>query len=181
MDEFLPKDYEVPRKSMNYMRLEEGENRFRVLDAPILGWIWWVTGNDGSRKPIRIPSDQKAPETVDKDEIKHFWAMPIWNYGEEKIQILELAQKSIQKAIKNLADDPDWGNPTGYDLVISKSGQKLDTEYQVSPKPAKKLDPGILQLYADMHIDLTALYRGEDPFEASKTEDADKIQNNQEL
>ena len=167
MTNFLPDDYEVPAKNINYFKFEDGENRFRVLATPILGWVWWETEKDGSRKPIRIPMDQEVPAAVDKDEVKHFWGMPVWNYKEEKIQVLEITQKGIQKSIKTLSGDSDWGNPVNYDLVVVKTGQKLDTEYQVSPKPAKKLDPGITQLYADMHIDLTALFRGEDPFNVS--------------
>lgn len=167
MANFLPDDYEVPAKNVNYFRFEEGENKFRILDTPILGWIWWETEDDGSRKPVRIQMDREVPAAVNKDEVKHFWAMPVWNYKQEKVQILEVTQKGIQKSIKTLSDDSDWGNPTGYDMVVSKSGQKLDTEYQVSPKPAKKLDPGISQVYTDLHIDLTALYRGEDPFKVS--------------
>lgn len=168
MTNFLPDNYEVPQKVTPFMKFELGENRFRILASPILGYVWWVIEADGSRKPMRVQMDVTAPASVKSDEIKHFWAFPVFNYKLEKIQILEITQKVIQKAIKNLVDDPDWGNPMEFDLVVTKIGQKLDTEYQINPKPAKKLDPGIKQLFEDMEIDLTALYRGGDPFQASE-------------
>ena len=169
---FLPEGYDVPNKAGNYMRFEDGANRFRILASPIVGWEAWETGNDGSRKPIRRRMSDlfKASEVEEPENIKHFWAMPVWNYKEERIQILEITQKSIQKSIKALAADEDWGSPFQYDIVVTKTGQKLDTKYNVQPKPAKKLDEGIAQLYMDMHINLEALYSGGDPFVETEPE-----------
>lgn len=176
---FLDANYEVPQKSGNYMKFQDGENRFRVLSSPILGWETWSTGQDGTRKPIRRPMDKpfSLVEIEDEENVKHFWAMPVWNYAEEKIQILEVTQKGIQKSIRALSRDEDWGSPVNYDIVVTKSGQKLETEYEVKPKPAKKLDPGITQLYTDTFIDLKALYRGDDPFQVSDQAIADDAEN----
>lgn len=172
-DEFLPSGYDVPQKGGNYMKFQEGENRFRVLCSPVIGYEWWEDRTDGSRKPVRVDMDTKIPvSTVDPDSVKHFWAMCVWNYKEEKVQILEITQKGLQKSIKSLASDEDWGSPINYDLVVTKTGQKLDTEYTLQPKPAKKLDEGIKQLFQDMNIDLTALFRGEDPFNSQASADS---------
>jgi hypothetical protein len=99
--------------------------------------------------------------------------MAVWNYSEEKVQILEITQKGIQKSIRALSKDEDWGSPLGYDLVVTRSGQKLETEYQVTPKPAKKLDAAIDTAYKDMNIRLEALFDGEDPFNSVKVEEAE--------
>jgi hypothetical protein len=172
MNDFLPTNYEVPTKSGSYMRFTDGINRIRILGSAIVGWEGWKTQNDGSRKPIRKRMGESLSATdVDDEQIKHFWAMPVYNYQEEKIQILEITQKSIQKAIKALVADKDWGSPIHYDLVITKTGQKLDTEYQVQPKPAKPLTDGILRVYKDMEIHLEHLYEGKDPFESLGSSD----------
>lgn len=166
MTKFLPDGYEVPQQSANYMKLVEGENRFRVLESPILGYEWWKDKDKGSKPiPMRITMDSTIPEDVDEKKVKHFWAMPVWDYKGEQVKILEITQKGIQKDIQRLSEDPDWGNPTEYDLVITRVGQTLvDTKYNTIPKPAKPLDPGIKQLFEDMHIDISALFRGGDPF-----------------
>ena len=96
--------------------------------------------------------------------------MPVYNYQEEKIQILEITQKGIQKGIRALSRDIDWGSPLNYDLVVTREGKELNTKYQVNPKPAKNLDKGIQKLFEDMHIDLTALYRNDDPFKSNEKE-----------
>ena len=40
MDNFLPIDYEVPEKAGNYMKFEDGINRFRILQKPIFGLLY---------------------------------------------------------------------------------------------------------------------------------------------
>lgn len=172
MSKLLPNNYKLPSKTDSYMKLQDGENKFRVLSAPIVGWKWWIEEGE-TKKPYRISLNEDKPDSIPEDKIKHFWAMPVWNYQEERVQILELTQKGLQKAINQLDDDPDWGSFTEYDLVITKTGTKLDTKYQVSPKPSKPVDPGIKQLFDDMKIDLTALYRGEDPFKSNNAKKAD--------
>src|SRR3990167_2497267 len=128
MNDFLPEKYEVPQKSGNYMKFTEGVNRFRILTSPILGWETWQIMNDGTRKPVRKPMDQ--PFSVDEVEegdptkIKHFWAMVVYNYEEEKIQILQITQKGVQKSLRALAKDEDWGSPLGYDIVVTREGKE---------------------------------------------------------
>lgn len=168
--DFLPKTYEVPEgQNNNYMRLQKGENRIRVIsDEAVLGYEYWV-GRDASGKggtPIRIQMSATVP-TEYADSKKHFWIMGVWNYAEEKIQLLEITQSTIQKSIKRLYESPDWGNPNDYDLLIIREGEsKQDTRYSVQPTPKTKMDDQIIQSYKDANVDLTAVFRNEDPFKA---------------
>lgn len=163
-NDFLPSNYDVPSSAGNYMRFKDGENRFRVLASPIIGWEFW-TESDGVRKPVRRRMNETiSTSECDPSDVKHFWAMPVYNYAENKIQILEITQKGIQKKIKAYARDEDWGSPVNYDLVVTRSGQSLETEYEVIAKPAKELDIEIAKQYAAMTINLEALYAGDDPF-----------------
>lgn len=166
MSDFLPQDYQVPSKSGSYTKLTDGDNRIRILASPIIGWEGWKTQSDGTRKPVRKRMNEtiSVNEIDNEDRIKHFWAMPVYNYQTEQVEILNITQKGIQKAIQTLVADKDWGSPLNYDLVINKKGQKLETEYQVMPKPAKVLDEGIERAFRDMDIKLDALYEGGDPF-----------------
>jgi hypothetical protein len=50
--DFLPEGEKEPVVS-NYMKLEQGLNRFRVLSSSITGQEYWETLPDGKRKPIR--------------------------------------------------------------------------------------------------------------------------------
>ena len=160
---FLPIDYKLPTTDSGYMKFKDGENKIRILASPVVGWLDW----DDNKTPHRYPMDKRPTKSLStkKDaKIKHFWAMPVWNYSESRIQILEITQSSIQKAINMLVADPDYGTPLTYDLVIQKAGESLDTEYQVMPKPPKDIDPAIAKEYNPKNYDLTALYRNENPF-----------------
>lgn len=179
-EEFLPNGYDVPNNEGKYMKLENGENRFRILCSPILGYEWWVNENGDIRqkdeksekgdKPVRIKMDGTMP--ADAGEVyKHFWIMVVWNYKSEKVQILQINQATIQRPLRALAKDEDWGSPVGiegYDILITRTGEKLTTEYSVIAKPKKKLDEGIMKMYEDMNIDLNAIYEGKDPFKTSE-------------
>jgi hypothetical protein len=166
-EDFLPDNYEVPTAANKYMKFEQGENRFRIMCSPILGWEAWEDLPDGKRNPMRHRMDDAftMDEVEDPMEIKHFWAMVVWNYKAEKLQILEITQKTIQKFLKSLAKDKDWGTPVlAYDIVVTKRGEKKDTEYDIFPKPKSEVEPTIMQKYLDSNIDLEKLFLGEDPF-----------------
>lgn len=164
--DFLPDGYEVPQKGGNYMRFQDGANRIRILSSPILGWEYWNENEKGERKPIRkrMSENLVMSDIQEPDRVKHFWAMVVWNYEDEKIQILEVTQKGIQRSLRALAKDTDWGSPKNYDIVITRSGKDLETRYETQPKPAKPFDKEIMAKYQSMNINLEALFIGGDPF-----------------
>jgi len=167
---FLPTNYEVPNVS-NYMKLDTGANKFRVMGSAVVGMMYWKTV-DGQRKPQRkhmgepIPAQdiEVNPKSGEPEKIKHFWAFAVWNYKAEKIQILEITQKTIMNQIKAYTENEDWGDPKNFDLTITKSGEGLETEYSVIASPHKKCDPKAVQEMKNTPINLEALFRGDDPF-----------------
>jgi len=171
---FLKDSYNLPKQKSNYMRLEEGNNTFRVLSSAIVGWEYWVDTDEGGRKPLRVKSLGDLPEATPSDP-KHFWAFVVFNREAEQIQILEITQRSIMTKVEALVRNEKWGDPKEYDICIARTGKTMqDTNYSTMPEPKEKLDKGIKKLYEDMDINLEALFEGKDPFESSVVEDADK-------
>jgi hypothetical protein len=161
--DFLPEDYEAPKTSGYYMKLQDGENRLRILSRPVLGWEDWK-----DKKPVRFKMNEKPETPFDPEKpIKHFWAMVVWNYNDSQIQILQINQAGIRKAIENLSKDGDWGAPYGYDIKIVRKGEKINTEYSVNPVPHKTLDSSIEKMFRDRPINLQALFMNADPFDKS--------------
>lgn len=149
------------------MKLEDGVNKLRVLSNAVVGWEYW--NRDGKpvrlrEKPDELPEDVRRDPSGKPEAIKHFWAFAVWNYKDERVQILEVTQTSIQGALEDLVLNADWGDPTGYDLTITKRGQKLDTKYTVQPSPHKAVPEDAHKAYREARVNLEALFDGNDPF-----------------
>ena len=176
---FLGENYVAPESKSGYMKFSDGENRFRVLGSAITGWEFWIDTKEGGRAPLRFKMDQKFSESdlqgAKLDEGKHFWAFPVFNYETKSVQILEIVQSTIQRAMRALIANPKWGNIFDYDIVVTKKGEKLLTEYTVTPDPKEALDEGIQVLYKDTFINLEALYRGLNPFEETEDVNPDSV------
>ena len=157
---FLPPDYQAPKSSNNYMKLQDGENKIRILSQPIFGWEDWV-----ENKPIRYRFNQKPAKSHDpKKPIRHFWSFIVWNYLEERIQILNITQATIRSNIETLCKDNDWGDPYFYDIKIIRKGEGTDTEYMVNPLPHKPTAPRIVEAFSESPCNLEALFDNADPF-----------------
>ena len=144
----------------SYMKIQKGENKLRIISKPIEGWIEWV-----DKKPYRTTLDD-APEKKDEDNPpKKFLAMAVIDRDDETVKIWEVTQKSVIKAIKALASNPDWGVPFSYDLTITKTGEDLKTKYVVTPSPKKPLTKEAIAAANEKPCNLLAMFEGEDPWE----------------
>ena len=162
-DSFLPDDYEVPKSESSYLKFVTGVTKFRVLSKPIIGWEDWK-----DKKPFRFMMDKKPAQSFDpKQDIKHFWAFVVWDYTAKRISILEITQKGVQTAIKDLQAKPDWGSPFNYDIEVTKSGSGMETKYVTTPLPPKPVHAKIAELFAETPINLQALFDGKDPFDVT--------------
>mgnify|MGYP000876746558 FL=1 len=166
----------------NYMKFEDGQNRIRILEKPITGYVYWedaegnlvpkneMAGKGG--KPVRVKS-WEGLTNAQRGAMKGFAAMVVWNYQAERIQILEVKQVGIMNALEALSLSKSWGDITTFDIVITKTRTGInptDVEYSVMPEPKEPVSKEIKEAYKEAHIDLEALYRGEDPFGVEKTE-----------
>lgn len=160
MTDFLPNDYEEPSAKNNYFKFKDGENRIRILSKPVMGYEDWK-----DNKPVRFQMAEKPETPIDeKKPVKHFWALIVWNYAEQEIQIMQITQASIRKRFMELYVDKDWGAPFDYDIKIIKSGEKFETKYSINPVPHKLVDPAILVKFHEKRCNLDALFLNDDPF-----------------
>lgn len=158
---FLPNDYKEPVSTGGYMRLEAGENKFRILSPAIHGWEDWV-----DNKPLRYQFNRKPlkPSSPDRP-IKMFFAFVVWNYRLNAVQILHITQATIRKALHNLCQDSDWGEPSLYDLKIIKTGSDKETEYSLTPGAKNPLTQEQIRAFRDSPIWLDYLFIGGNPFQ----------------
>ena len=72
--------------------------------------------------------------------------------------------------VKDLSRSKNWGEPQDYDLSITKTGEKLQTEYSVMPNPKAEVSKEIEKAFKESKINVEALYTGDDPFKSSEVE-----------
>lgn len=165
MQSFLPDNYTIPSEGGKYAKIEAGDNKFIILSSVLLGYIYWNTDNKPVRlqeKPKQTPADIRDSES----KVKHFWAIPVFNLMTNQYQILEITQKTLMGALQDLAKDKDWGDPVlKYQITIKKSGQKLDTEYQVLPVPFKGDMDKIKQDFEESDIDMNSYFETKEEVE----------------
>lgn len=166
---FRPKDHEDHQATGSaYMKWQEGDNKFRVLSEPIVGWIYFTNENKPKRSeyyPENFHDSKRNPDGSPSFP-KEFCTFIVWNYGTKQVEILEITQKTIRKQLEKIAQDEDYGDIKGYDVTVNREGEGLETSYQVTPKPPKQADEAILEAYSKSNINLKALYDAEDPFTA---------------
>jgi len=171
MDSFLPDNYKEP-VTTNYMKFKNGNNTFRVLGSAVIGWEYWIKQVvEGKEKPksIRVQNEEMIPKSevvadkFEKPNFYFFWAFPVYNFGDERIQILRIRQKSIREDMQNNIKNPKWGNPRDYNFVISMDKERKPM-YSVSVEPKEVLPKAIIDKYHSMNIDMSIWMQGGDPF-----------------
>ena len=163
---FLPNEAKEPQSKSNYTLpyKQEGSFKFRVLDNAVVGFETWKT--EGEKKiPIRHKTGEEPPFGEDGKEPKYFWAFPVFNYTQDRIQIMVVTQKTIRNQMQALIDNEVWGNPQSYDITFTRKGLELaDTTYTIMPNPHTELKPEILETYKRANLSLEDWFKGLDPF-----------------
>ena len=105
------------------------------------------------------------------DQAKYFIAFKVWNYDESSVQILEITQRGLQDTLVTYANNPKWGHPKDYDLTVTKTGEKMETKYQMVQDPKEPVTAEVKKADMDTYVNLNALFVNGDPFEP-KAEDS---------
>lgn len=149
-------------------KLEQGENRLRILTTPIPGYVWWP---ENENKPVRVKDASEIKTGV--TDAKYFWFLTI--AINDEVKFLEIKQKTILNQIKALSDNKEWGEVQDYDITITRSGQDLETQYTVVPNPKKAVSDDVKKKWADIQARYNAdnLFTHGTPLEAGdeKTQD----------
>lgn len=159
---------ELTKSGSNYLKLKEGDNKIRIVSDAIQGFEGWQD-NKPVRRTLDNPFTGEERKVLDcnengKPKLREFVACTVWNYDEGKIQVMSLTQASIIRAISEYSADSDFGNPTEYDLKISRKGVGLETEYTVKALPPRPLVPDVQAVVNETKVNLDALFENGDPF-----------------
>ena len=171
-DAFLNEDYKAP-VSGGYAKIQQGDNRMRILSSPLMVWVIW-----GGGKSTRLPYDpdnKPALPDADNPSVKHAWIMKVYNYETSAIEVFELDKMTLITPLLTYVRDADWGHPKNYDIVINKSGSGREgTKYSLIAKPAKPLSEEAKEAYINTPIALGEMLKeGGNPFISAPATAAD--------
>lgn len=137
-------------------KLADGESmRFVIMsEEPLEAWtVWGENPEDKKPKPFRFvsepsPSDIEAElgdftqrQNYDKTGVekpKFSVSCFVYSYESETIKVLEISQKGLMREIDALSQSEDYENLGDWDMTISRTGVKLNTEYRITPAPRRK-------------------------------------------
>lgn len=125
-------------EKVDFMKLVNGQNQLRIVGKPSLIEIHWEKGIDGQQKKVICPGAGCPICKAGHAPMARYQVQVIdKTSGDGKVKVLE-GGPTIFNAIKNFAMDPDFGDPTQYDLKIKKEGSGRETKYTVIAAPQKK-------------------------------------------
>ena len=164
MSNFFPDEVQTESVS-KYTKLEKGDTKLRILGAPIFGYETWLEKADGSRSPKRFELNEEFKQSdLGPDGVKQFMAVKVYNYNAQDVQVWQVVQKTIMKSLKGYTENEEYGSPTGYDIVISKTGEGKMTRYNLVANPPKALPKEVAEADTAQGVDLDALFLNGDPF-----------------
>lgn len=103
-----------------YLKLKDGETvKLRIASEPA------IFETEAERDDPDNPGQKKTVITT-----RYGWL--VWNQETKTAQIMQQSA-TFFKNLAALAQDEEWGDPTGYDIKISREGTELDTKYSIVP------------------------------------------------
>ena len=118
----------------DFMRLDEGDNKGRVLSNPAQFAVHWVVDETGKKRKVGCagtgcPVCQRGQ---DGDKPQARWMIKFFNRKESRVQLLEISSQ-VLKGILDLVKDSDWGPVTEYDINIKRAAPGTQPLYNVNP------------------------------------------------
>jgi hypothetical protein len=122
----------------DFINLVQGSNKFRVVTKPYQFVVHWTKDPSGANKKLRCTT-KNCPVCQHLDvKAQYRWYVGVISRQENKCGILEISSQ-IMTGIKSLVEDDDWGDPSSYDIDVTRGPKGSQPLYNVNPKPHKKL------------------------------------------
>jgi hypothetical protein len=151
----------------DFMRLEQGKSRIRVMGNPTQFYIHWVDTPDGKKRKVNSPIGD--PTVVRKLEDAGFkrrarWMVKVLDRADGSFKLLEIGSQ-IYNGIKNLYLDEDWGPVTQYDVTVDRGTPGSQPLYRVTPRPKSPLEGTFKDAYESFNdrVNLTKLTQPAEP------------------
>lgn len=159
-----------------------GSVEFRVMSEAVFGFTLWYETEDGGRAckrwlsedllergieggnipPDEIPEKCERYAKSNKPKITKALSMVVLNLtetsnGEENVfQIWDLDKSTMMEQFASACNSPNFGYPTGYDFIWTRTGQMTDTKHTLQPQPPYELPQDVVDAYEALEVNLKA-------------------------
>ena len=140
---------------MTASKLGDGDSyRVAILsEEPLEYFTVWGESDEGQKKPFRFVSEPSPTEIkvelgefkqrqnyegTDLEKPKFGLSFFVFDYADEKVKIFEITQKTLMKELDGISQSEDYADLLSWDMVFSRKGLKMNTEYKILPGPRKK-------------------------------------------
>jgi hypothetical protein len=166
-------------------KLGDGESmRVAILsEEPLEYFTVWGENESGTKKPFRFTSEPSPSEIEEElgefkqrmnyegtelEKPKFGLSFFVFDYADEKVKVFEITQKTLMKELDGISQSEDYEDFAAWDMVFSRTGLKMATEYKILPGPRKKgMQPKIDSVWEEAQgkgFDLQQLLTGGSPF-----------------
>ena len=150
-----------------FMRTKEGKNVIRVMGNLIQFYVHWVDLPTGGKKKFVCPIE--SPALVSRLEDSGFkrqrkWLIKVLDRSDDSFKVMEVGTQ-VYRGVKALADDPNWGKVSGFDITITRGPKGSNPLYAVTPNPHKALDGKYRDMFSEFNanLDIERLIKPADP------------------
>ncbi len=118
----------------DFMQLEQGDNKGRILSNPQQFAVHWVVDETGKKRKVNCATTG-CPVCLrgqDTDKPQARWLIKFYNRKLAKVQLLEITSQVVN-GVKDLVKDPEWGPVTEYDVNVKRGKPGEQPLYKVVP------------------------------------------------
>ena len=121
----------------DYVNLDEGSNRIRVITSPYQFYSHWSVDSAGVNRKVRCALDG-CPLCQQGERAVARWVFGVISYKTNKPGILEIGPQ-IYKQVHAFSKNPRWGDPRKYSMDIVRQPKGSQPLYIVTPEPKEPL------------------------------------------
>jgi hypothetical protein len=121
-------------RASDFMQLEQGDNKGRVLSNPQQFAVHWVVDETGKKRKVNCATTG-CPVCLrggDTDKPQARWLIKFLSRKDGAVKLLEITSQVV-KGVQGLVQDPDWGQITDYDINIKRAAPGAQPLYSVVP------------------------------------------------
>ena len=155
---------ELKKTDGGFYDLEQGQNQFRIVVTPVWGYKYNFENRGEAKEmshPFYAPSNPEVKENKNKLALNA--AMVIYDYSSKQLRPFNIHQKKILNAIDGYEANPKYGDVTGYDVIVGKTGEGRETRYEVMVNPPEDMPKEVKEALKEVEIDMENVFVGDSP------------------